>query len=81
MLQKNPAKRITLPQVKEHPFFKTINWENLLAQKVPPPLRLSSKDYDDDGSDQDEVDFLSVSRMSTNTVMKKKRAFRDLDYT
>ena len=51
MLNKNPAKRITIPQVKEHPFFKTINWEDLAAQKVAPPLILSSKDCDDDGSD------------------------------
>jgi len=51
MLNKNPAKRITIPQVKEHPFFKTINWEDLAAQKVAPPLILSSKDCDDDGYD------------------------------
>ena len=33
LMQKNVAKRLTLDQVKKHPFFKTINWDNVISNK------------------------------------------------
>ena len=46
MLDKNPKKRITIKKVKEHPFFKDIDWELLMQRKLPPPVVLKMSDKD-----------------------------------
>jgi len=37
LLQRDPNNRLTIDQIKAHPFFATINWEELLARQVTPP--------------------------------------------
>lgn len=37
LMQKSPEKRLTIPQIKQHPFFKNLNWDDLLMKKLNPP--------------------------------------------
>lgn len=50
LLQKDPAKRLTAAQAAEHPFWKGVDWEAVMAQKVlpknwvpPPPANDQAK--------------------------------------
>jgi len=46
LLNKNPKSRISLKQVKAHPFFNGLNWADLEARKIPPPIHLQMDDTD-----------------------------------
>ena len=39
LLKKNPKERMKIVAVKEHPFFKEINFTDLLALKMEPPFK------------------------------------------
>ncbi|XP_070578198.1 ribosomal protein S6 kinase alpha-5-like [Ptychodera flava] len=44
LLQKDPKKRLGsgpsgADEIKKHPFFKSIDWDDLAARKVPPPFK------------------------------------------
>ena len=41
MLDKDPKKRITIKDIKKHPFFKEIDWNLLSQRKINPPVKLS----------------------------------------
>ena len=47
MLNRKPRERITISQMKTHPFFKGINWKLLAERKVPPPLLLKLEDQEE----------------------------------
>lgn len=48
LLVRDPEKRLTEPAViKAHPFFKGINWEQLLAKELPPPFVPPVRDEND----------------------------------
>ena len=38
LLVDDPGQRLEIPQIKQHSFFKGINWANLKAKKVDPPF-------------------------------------------
>jgi len=39
LLQRDPEKRLTEPKIiKAHPFFKGIDWDQLLAKEITPPF-------------------------------------------
>jgi hypothetical protein len=37
LMQKDPLKRLKVPEIKNHPFFRSINWEHLAKRKIVPP--------------------------------------------
>lgn len=39
LLQKDPAKRLTISGVKQHKFFKDVNWEEVLALRAGPAIQ------------------------------------------
>ena len=39
LLKKNQSKRLTLNQIKEHKFFKKLNWGSVLEKKKKPPIK------------------------------------------
>ncbi len=39
LLNKNFKERIKISQVKQHPFFSDVNWNDLLSMKIIPPYR------------------------------------------
>ena len=43
LLTREPEKRLgsgrgDAEEIKRHPFFKGVNWDDMLAKKVPPPF-------------------------------------------
>lgn len=43
MLTRDPKKRLgagplDAAEIKEHPFFRGVNWDDMLAKRVPPPF-------------------------------------------
>lgn len=68
LLNKRPEKRITLDKVKQHEFFKGIDWDALAAKKLDPPVHLSRDG--DEGEDDEESAFLG----------KADSKFKDRDY-
>ena len=38
LMQKNPEKRLTIPQIKKHAFFKKIDWEELALKRISVPV-------------------------------------------
>ena len=64
MLNKKPRDRITLPQIKKHPFFEGINWQMLERKLITPPVFLTLEDEDSaenglHGADAEEKEFLN----------------------
>ena len=37
LMQKGPEKRLTIPEIKQHPFFRGIDWNDLLKKNLNPP--------------------------------------------
>lgn len=52
MLSKNPLTRISIERVKQHPYFKDIDWALLLQRQVKPAMMLIM----DDASPADPID-------------------------
>ena len=43
-------------EIKQHPFFSTINWEKLAKLEIKPPVRPELENSDDD---EDELDIIT----------------------
>ena len=39
-MKRNPEERIKIAEVKQHSFFKDINWDEMLKKKVHPPFSM-----------------------------------------
>jgi serine/threonine protein kinase len=84
ILNKNPQRRLTIEQIKQHPFFSEINWEDLTAKKIKPPLFLSQKDLEDvsdEEKDPQDAEALFLKSAEKIKKTKKKKKFKDEDYT
>lgn len=46
MLNKNPKQRITIPEIKRHPFFASMDWVKLMKREIAPPVLLRMDDSD-----------------------------------
>jgi len=58
LLNKRPDKRITLDKVKQHDFFKGLDWNKLLNKEVKPPIVLQGEDSQGDDESNEEYQFL-----------------------
>ncbi len=56
-MNKRPDKRITIEKVKQHEFFKGLDWEKLERKEIAPPIHLKSEDPQEE-DDDDELIFL-----------------------
>jgi len=70
LLNKRPEKRITIEKVKQHDFFKGIDWEKLRRKELTPPIQL----LDDQSNDEEENEEYKFLKM-------QESKFRDRDYT
>jgi len=61
MLSKNPVSRITIPNVKQHPYFKDIDWELLAQKKINPPILLTTDQDKNQGLDEEDA-FLKMDK-------------------
>ena len=75
MLNRNPVQRITINEMKRHPFFAKIDWNKLARREVPPPIVLSMDDSEEaeDHEDDEESKFLK-------SATQGKEIFKDKDY-
>jgi serum/glucocorticoid-regulated kinase 2 len=59
LLQKEPSKRIgfnNISEIKEHPWFKDINWEEVMSLKIQPPIKPEIGDkFDIENFNQDII--------------------------
>lgn len=47
LLQKNPNHRLTIPQIKEHPFFKKVKWQDVILCQQKAPIKPKVKNEQD----------------------------------
>ena len=71
LLNKRPDKRITIERVKQHEFFKNMDWNKLMAKEIRPPILLKGEDPGAEDENNEEYQFLR----------QQERRFRDRDYT
>jgi hypothetical protein len=76
MLNRNPKARITIPEMKKHPFFASINWTKLMAREVPPPVKLSLDDDDMPTETANEEEQFLNQQFEKPTI----ELFKDKDY-
>ena len=60
MLDKNPKTRIGVidkSEIKNHPFFKNIDWNDVLAKKLIPPEIL---DFEEEREDEGEEVYFKI---------------------
>ncbi|KAG9509190.1 hypothetical protein GZH46_02300 [Fragariocoptes setiger] len=89
LLKKNPERRLGASQrdaedVKKQTFFRSIDWDNLLARKVKPPFVPTVKSAEDVGNFDEEFTReqpqLSPSREPRILTRKDHCLFKDFDY-
>jgi len=76
LLDRDPTKRLSDPDlIKQHPFFKTIDWERLENKEIPPPFVPDVQSPDDLGNIDQE--FLEESIGSDDEGKTKKQKPKD----
>ena len=77
LLQKDPKKRIGIgndkTDLKNHPFFADINWDDIANKKIPPPLELD--DIREEYDMNEKVDFNDKGYNNENQVIKRVQGF------
>jgi serine/threonine protein kinase len=67
LLNKKPEKRITLDKVKQHEFFKNIDWDKLYKKEINPPIHLKNEEQAEEESEKnDELAFLKQAENKFN---------------
>jgi len=70
MLEREPQKRITLPELKKEPFFEEIDWEKIERKEIEPPI------------DPTDLPLESKEKMVNNMEKENSNVeYTDNDYT
>ena len=77
MLNKNPKQRITIPEIKKHPFFAILDWNKLMRREITPPVILSMDD-DDDRLDEPNEEAMFLKHFVDGNAPRE--IFKDKDY-
>lgn len=85
LLQRDPTKRLgyySADEIKNHPWFKDIDWDKLYRKEIEPPYRPSVKD--EMSTEQIDPEFTSVVPAVTptpvNAVLTDQSAFQNFSY-
>ena len=84
-LERDPTKRLGyngFEEIKTHPWFKDIDWDQLYRKETIPPFRPTVKDSE--STEQIDTEFTSVMPAVTptpvNVVLTDQGAFQDFSY-
>lgn len=83
MLERDPAKRISLDDLKNEPFFKEIDWKLMEEKKITPPIDLSDFKFTFDNKSSeggDEINSEFVDEDYTKANIKENR-FPNITFT
>jgi len=89
LLNKNPVRRLGASEkdaedIKRQAFFKTVNWELLLARKIKPPFKPFIKSKDDVSNFEEEFTRekpeLSLPKEPRELTSYDQTLFQDFDY-
>lgn len=87
LLQRNPAARLgsgprDAEELKEHPFFKSIDWTKLYNKQITPPFKPFTKDGATDVSNIDEEFRKEIPRDTpvNPSTLKSRVVFPDFSY-
>ncbi len=77
MLDKNPKKRIGIENdksdLKNHEFFRDINWDDIMKKKVKPPVEMV--DVREEYDLKEKVEFRDVDYNKDNQYIKRIQDF------
>lgn len=87
LLDRNPERRLgagkgDAEEIKRHPFFKGVNWDDMLAKRVPPPFfpsingRTDISNFDEEFTREVPV----LTPVHTNLNMGEQEEFRAFSY-
>ncbi|XP_063804664.1 ribosomal protein S6 kinase alpha-5 isoform X2 [Pseudophryne corroboree] len=85
LLKKNPNKRLGCgsdgsDEIKKHPFFQNINWDDLAAKKVPAPFQPIIKDELDVGNFAEEFTEMDPTYSPAALPMNADRIFQGYSF-
>jgi serine/threonine protein kinase len=81
MMEKDPKKRIKIPEIKKHPFFQDLDWDLVLNKKIQPPVKMTNlreeygmnqkvnfkdEDYNQDNNENERVEGFSFINKDNN---------------
>ena len=82
MLEKDPEKRISIEEIKQHEFCHEIDWESLMEKKLEPPINVNihhsnfEREYTEMkiniNVEQEEDDFINGRILNNCSSMKNK---------
>ncbi|KAF8513085.1 kinase-like domain-containing protein [Gautieria morchelliformis] len=84
LLSRDPAKRLGVnggEEIKRHPFFKTIDWNRLLAKKIQPPFKpsvesvLDVANFDSEFTSEAPEDSVVADSKLSETVQEQFKGF------
>ena len=77
MLDKNPKKRIGIENdksdLKNHEFFRDINWDDIMNKKIKPPVEMV--DVREEYDIKEKIDFKDVDYTSDNKFLRRINGF------
>ena len=80
MLKKCPTNRLwKFEQIKEEPYFKDFNWNQLISLSLPPPYKIKFKDEKENNNSI--IPYLSYLKSKPiNKTSKKKKSNRQINF-
>ncbi|CAO3593534.1 unnamed protein product [Absidia cylindrospora] len=88
LLTRDPAHRLgsgpsDAGEIKQHPFFRGVNWDDMLAKRVPPPFyptitdRLDTSNFDEEFTNE----RVALTPIDVNMTRVEQQEFQAFSYT
>ena len=73
MLEKDPKKRIKIPEIKKHRFFANVDWGLIMEKKIPPPVEMV--DVREEYDIKEKANFKDVDYDKDNTYFQRIQGY------